>query len=54
LATAALLGGEVEAGFWRMNCGKIQTGRIDPIVNPGAISSHVHNVVGGYSKQLLI
>lgn len=21
-------------------------GRVDPIVNPGAISSHVHNVVG--------
>jgi hypothetical protein len=39
----------VDAGFWRMNCGKIQVGRIDPVVSPGSISTHVHNIVGAYS-----
>ncbi|KAI1338944.1 WSC-domain-containing protein [Xylariaceae sp. FL0016] len=32
--------------FWRMVCGLIQTGRMDPIVNPGTLSSHVHKVSG--------
>ncbi|ERF69122.1 hypothetical protein EPUS_01078 [Endocarpon pusillum Z07020] len=32
--------------FWRMNCAIIQTGRVDPIVNPGAIASHAHKIVG--------
>ena len=32
--------------FWRMNCGIIQTGRIDPIVSPGKVSSHVHKIAG--------
>jgi hypothetical protein len=40
---------EVEA-FWRMNCAKIQTGRVDPIVNPGAVAQHCHTIVGGSSK----
>ncbi|QDS71885.1 hypothetical protein FKW77_010173 [Venturia effusa] len=25
------------------------TGRVDPVVNPGAISAHAHNIVGGYN-----
>ncbi|GAB7342552.1 hypothetical protein MBLNU457_g0730t1 [Dothideomycetes sp. NU457] len=33
--------------FWRMNCGVIQTGRVDPLVNPGAIAAHAHTIVGG-------
>ncbi|KAI1853724.1 hypothetical protein JX266_001708 [Neoarthrinium moseri] len=33
-------------GFWRMSCGIIQTGRIDPIVNPGSIAAHAHKVSG--------
>ncbi|EXJ91928.1 hypothetical protein A1O3_00478 [Capronia epimyces CBS 606.96] len=37
--------GVVDA-FWRMNCGLAQTGRIDPIINPGAISGHVHILSG--------
>jgi hypothetical protein len=41
----------VQAGFWRMNCGKIQVGRIDPVVSPGSISGHVHNIVGAYSTS---
>lgn len=36
--------------FWRMNCGVIQTGRVDPLVNPGAIAAHAHTIVGGSSK----
>jgi Domain of unknown function (DUF1996)/WSC domain len=39
-------------GFWRMNCGVIQTGRIDPIMNPGSISSHVHKIAGGSNFYL--
>lgn len=49
ILAASILPGLAEAGFWRMNCGKIQVGRLDPVVSPGAISSHVHNIVGGYS-----
>ncbi|PNS17632.1 WSC domain-containing protein 2 [Sphaceloma murrayae] len=34
--------------FWRMSCpGRIMTSRMDPIVNPGAISGHVHTISGG-------
>lgn len=32
--------------FWRMNCGTIQLGRIDPIINPGSVSGHVHILAG--------
>ncbi|KPI42389.1 putative fungistatic metabolite [Cyphellophora attinorum] len=32
--------------FWRLSCGRIQTGRIDPIINPGAIAGHAHIVSG--------
>jgi len=49
ILASAILPWVVESGFWRMNCGKIQVGRIDPVVNPGTISGHVHNIVGGYS-----
>ncbi|GAB7347896.1 hypothetical protein MBLNU459_g5419t1 [Dothideomycetes sp. NU459] len=40
-----LLVGTADA-FFRVNCGKIQTGRIDPIVNPGAVAAHSHTIVG--------
>ncbi|KAK6075662.1 WSC domain-containing protein [Seiridium cupressi] len=33
-------------GFWRMTCGTIQTGRIDPIISPGNVAGHVHKVSG--------
>ena len=36
--------------FWRMSCSVIQTGRIDPIVTPGKVSSHVHKLSGASSK----
>lgn len=32
--------------FWRMNCGLIQTGRLDLIVSPGAVATHVHKISG--------
>ncbi|KAK0653528.1 hypothetical protein DIS24_g5957 [Lasiodiplodia hormozganensis] len=35
-------------GDWKMPCpGTVVRERIDPIINPGAVSSHVHRVVGG-------
>ncbi|KAF2157675.1 WSC-domain-containing protein [Myriangium duriaei CBS 260.36] len=45
LLSIALLAGNAHA-FWRMSCALINTGRIDPIVNPGAISAHAHTIVG--------
>ena len=35
--------------FWRMNCGIIQRGRIDTLVNPGALAAHSHSIIGGSS-----
>ncbi|XDG07297.1 hypothetical protein ABKA04_006912 [Annulohypoxylon sp. FPYF3050] len=32
--------------YWRMSCGLIQTGRLDPNVSPGSVSAHVHKVSG--------
>lgn len=32
--------------FWRMGCAVIQTGRIDPIVNPGTLAEHAHTIMG--------
>lgn len=40
--------------FWRMECpGRIGLARIDPIVNPGGDSSHVHSIFGssGFSHN---
>jgi hypothetical protein len=41
--------GGVDA-FFRINCAKIQVGRVDPIVNPGALAAHCHTISGGSSK----
>jgi hypothetical protein len=32
--------------YWRMTCGLVQTGRVDPIVFPGVVSPHVHRIMG--------
>ncbi|WVQ81577.1 hypothetical protein IAT38_003701 [Cryptococcus sp. DSM 104549] len=49
-ATLALLGGAFAAdanAFWIVGHGNAGiTSRVDPIVNPGAVSGHVHSVVG--------
>ncbi|MCJ1478593.1 hypothetical protein MMC13_007274 [Lambiella insularis] len=42
---------EVRA-FWRMECGIIQTGRIDPIVSPGKLSGHAHKIAGASNLGL--
>lgn len=34
------------SAFWRTECGVIQLGRVDPIINPGNVSGHVHIVAG--------
>ncbi|TFK27831.1 hypothetical protein FA15DRAFT_701627 [Coprinopsis marcescibilis] len=34
-------------GYWLMGANFITTERLDPLVNPGAVSGHVHSVVGG-------
>ena len=43
--------GGVDA-FFRIHCAKVQVGRIDPIVNPGALAAHCHTIVGGSSEFL--
>lgn len=45
-ATLSLLFGSTEA-FWRVQCGLIQRGRIDPLVSPGALAAHSHSIIGG-------
>lgn len=32
--------------FWRMSCGIIQTGRVDPIIAPGNVAGHTHKISG--------
>ena len=48
LIIATLTG--VSQAYWRMSCGIIQTGRIDPVVNPGKIAGHVHKIAGASSE----
>ncbi|KAG9252278.1 uncharacterized protein F5Z01DRAFT_625841 [Emericellopsis atlantica] len=46
IAASAGLVGTAQA-FWRMECpGRVTLARLDPIVNPGQISSHLHTVHG--------
>jgi hypothetical protein len=47
LAASLALTGTVDA-FWRMPC-RSQTGiaRLDPLMDPGDISAHVHTITGG-------
>lgn len=38
--------------FWRLPCrGRTGLARVDPIVDPGEVSGHVHAVHGGGSKR---
>lgn len=46
LALVALMGGQAFA-FWRMECrGTTAQARIDPLVNPGVIAHHSHQIFG--------
>ena len=51
-ATAFTLVSNV-AAFWRMPC-RSRTGlaRMDPLMDPGEVSDHVHTIHGGGSKPL--
>ena len=50
LAIAATLL-EPTAAFWRLPCrAQSAVARIDPIVDKGRISAHLHNIFGGSSK----
>ncbi|KAL8667681.1 MAG: hypothetical protein Q9202_000536 [Teloschistes flavicans] len=40
-----LLAGSSQA-FWRLPCSVAQESRIDPIINPGAVSGHAHKIAG--------
>lgn len=46
LSAALLLLAPVNA-FWILTHGPLTYDRLDPIVNPGEISTHVHSVIGG-------
>lgn len=46
IALVALMGGQASA-FWRMECrGTTAQARIDPLVNPGTIGDHAHQIFG--------
>jgi hypothetical protein len=48
---ASLAAFPVTDAFWRLPCrGRTGVARLDPIVDPGEVSSHVHVVHGGGSK----
>lgn len=50
IASALAYAGSVSA-FWRMPCRSVTGyGRLDPLVNPGSISDHVHAITGGGGK----
>ncbi len=53
LSTSALvlglLAGSSQA-YWRLSCSTIQTSRIDPIINPNALSPHAHIIAGEFAK----
>ncbi|KAJ5223391.1 hypothetical protein N7468_007933 [Penicillium chermesinum] len=52
LACLSLLPALTDA-FWRLPCrGRNAIGRLDPIIDPGQISSHVHTVHGGGSFSI--
>ncbi len=41
------------AAFWRMECrGQVGQARLDPLVNPGGVSSHAHVIHGSSGKRL--
>ena len=49
LSAASLLG--TANAFWRMECpGRVGLARIDPIMNPGSFSTHVHSIHGSSGK----
>lgn len=43
---------QLSAAYWRMACSISQTARVDPILNPGGVASHVHKFAGGNSQLM--
>ncbi len=38
--------------FWRLLCqGNVGLARMDPLVNPGVVSDHVHTIKGGSGES---
>ena len=47
IAILMLLLASYGQAYWRLEChGIAGIGRVDPLVNPGEISSHVHSIKG--------
>ncbi|KAI4258516.1 MAG: hypothetical protein L6R42_005041 [Xanthoria sp. 1 TBL-2021] len=49
LPTSILVGSlftGLSQAYWRLSCSLSQTSRIDPIINPGGLSGHVHKFAG--------
>jgi hypothetical protein len=51
LVTLASIAVSPAAAFFILNHGPLEATRIDPIINPGGISGHVHAIVGGSNFQ---
>lgn len=51
LVALALLQSDVVSAYWREACSVAQMARLDPILNPGTISGHVHKFAGGISTS---
>lgn len=50
-ATAVAILGAPASAFWRMECrGVAGQARIDPLMSPGSVASHVHEVFGSSGK----
>lgn len=48
IGLVVLLNAACADAFWRLLCrGSVGLARMDPIVNPGDVSDHVHTIKGG-------
>lgn len=50
LAAFTILQANFVSAYWREACSVSQMARLDPILDPGTISAHVHKFAGGISK----
>lgn len=51
LVALLLVQSELVSAYWRLACSVAQEERIDPILSPGTVSSHVHKLAGGISMS---
>lgn len=52
LTAIVLLYLQCAEAFWRIPCSVSEESRIDPVLSPGQISTHVHKFAGGISQFL--